>query len=189
MFAYLNQCLSVLIRGKRIGPKSSQTCTIGIDIIHDPAQETRFAPTIHIVPSTPSTRLIRVVCAVIEDRDARVLLAQRPTHKHLGAKWEFAGGKIEPGETPEAALQREIKEELGCDIIIGRALRPFTHDYGTVLIEMLPFICSLTDTSSPPHPHEHIAVSWVALADIGTFDLAPADWPLVAMLRARNGLA
>jgi 8-oxo-dGTP diphosphatase len=132
-------------------------------------------------------RLIRVVCAVIEDCAGRVLLAQRPADKHLGSKWEFAGGKIEPGETPEVALQREIKEELGCDITIGRALRPFTHDYETVLIEMLPFMCVLTETSSPPHPHEHTAVTWIALADIGTVNLAPADWPVVAMLKARNG--
>ena len=137
---------------------------------------------------TPS-RPIRVVCAIIEDGAGRVLLAQRPAHKHLGSKWEFAGGKIEAGETPEAALQREIKEELGCDITIGCALSPFTHDYGTVLIEMLPFICVLTATSSPPHPHEHIAVTWISLADIGSIDLAPADWPVVAMLKARNGLA
>ena len=47
------------------------------------------------------------------------LIAQRPAHKHLGLKWEFAGGKVEPGESPESALQREIKEELGCDIDLG----------------------------------------------------------------------
>jgi 8-oxo-dGTP diphosphatase len=134
-------------------------------------------------------RLIRVVCAVIEDDAGRLLLAQRPAHKHLGSKWEFAGGKIEPGESPETALQREIKEELGCAITIDRGLRPFTHDYGTVLIEMLPFICVLNESSSPPHPHEHIAVAWVALADIDEVDLAPADWPVVAMLKAREGIA
>ena len=131
-----------------------------------------------------STRPIRVVCAVIEDGDRRVLLAQRPAHKHLGSKWEFAGGKLEPGETPEAALVREIKEELGCDIEIRRALAPFTHDYGSVMIEMLPFLCALRPESGAPHPHEHIALTWIALPDIEHVDLAPADWPVVAMLRA-----
>jgi 8-oxo-dGTP diphosphatase len=128
-------------------------------------------------------RPIRVVCAIIRDGFGRLLLAQRPAHKHLGGKWEFAGGKIEPGESPPVALAREIKEELGCDIEVGRALPPFTHDYGTTLIEMLPFICSLTNGSCAPHPHEHIAVQWVALPEIDHVDLAPADWPVVAALK------
>ena len=133
-----------------------------------------------------STQPIPVVCAVIEDGEGRVLLAQRPAHKHLGSKWEFAGGKLEPGESPEAALMREIKEELGCDIEIRRALAAFTHDYGTVMIEMLPFVCVLRPESDAPHPHEHIALNWVAVADIEHVDLAPADWPVVRMLRARR---
>ena len=124
-----------------------------------------------------------MVCAIIEDGNGRVLLAQRPAHKHLGLKWEFAGGKVEAGETPEAALAREIKEELGCEIHVDRALPRFTHDYGSVVIEMLPFRCSLSKSSAALHPHEHVAVKWVSLADIGTIDLAPADWPVVTMLR------
>jgi 8-oxo-dGTP diphosphatase len=131
---------------------------------------------------TPA-RPIQVVCAIIEDSTGRLLLAQRPAHKHLGLKWEFAGGKVEPGESPAAALVREIKEELGCDIEVRRALPPFTHDYGSVRIEMLPFVCELTASSSPPQPHEHLAVQWFALAEIADVDLAPADWPVVAMLR------
>jgi 8-oxo-dGTP diphosphatase len=127
-----------------------------------------------------------VVCAVIRARDGRVLLAQRPTHKHLGSKWEFPGGKIEPGETPAVALTREIREELGCYIEVGLALPSFTHDYGTVLVEMLPFICSLTAASSEPHPHEHISVTWMQLHEIDAFDLAPADWPIVAMLKSQQ---
>ena len=130
---------------------------------------------------------LRVVCAIIEDREGRVLLAQRPVHKHLGSKWEFAGGKVEPGELPRLALRREIKEELGCDIEVEHPLPPFIHDYGTVVIEMLPFICALTPDSEAPHPHEHIAVRWVSLAEIDRVDLAPADWPVVAMLRTRGG--
>ncbi|MGH7946794.1 MAG: (deoxy)nucleoside triphosphate pyrophosphohydrolase [Opitutaceae bacterium] len=139
--------------------------------------------TIEIV--TP-TQPIRVVCAVIQDGNGRMLLAQRPAHKHLGTKWEFAGGKVEPGESAAAALAREIKEELRCDIKVGCPLCPFIHDYGTVLIEMLPFVCSLTPGSCSPQPHEHIAVRWVSLAEIDDVDLAPADWPVVAMLRAKK---
>lgn len=134
----------------------------------------------------PSALPIPVVCAVIEDPTGRVLLAQRPAHKHLGLKWEFAGGKVEPGELPDAALQREIREELGCDIVIARALDRFTHDYGSVVIEMIPFLCALAPASRAPHPHEHVAVQWVPLAAIDAMDLAPADWPVVTQLRSRE---
>ena len=130
---------------------------------------------------------IPVVCAVLEDGAGRVLVAQRPAHKHLGLKWEFAGGKVEPGESPESALQREIREELGCEIRLLRALPRFTHDYGNVLIEMIPFVCALEATSAPPHPHEHVAASWVTRAELHALDLAPADWPVVAALDSGAG--
>lgn len=134
------------------------------------------------VPPPPSSPAIPVVCLVLFDPAGRVLLAQRPPHKHLGGKWEFAGGKVEPGELPEAALVREIKEELGCDIVVQRALPPFTHDYGRTVIEMLPFVCTLAPGSPAPHPHEHTALRWVALTDLPTLDLAPADYPVLPHL-------
>ena len=121
-----------------------------------------------------------VVCAVLVDDRGRVLVAQRPAHKHLGLKWEFAGGKVEAGESAEAALVREIKEELGCVITITRPLPRFTHDYGTVVIEMIPFVVALAPGSPPPHPHEHSAVRWVTPDELRALDLAPADWPVVA---------
>jgi 8-oxo-dGTP diphosphatase len=125
-------------------------------------------------------RTIPVVCAIIRDAEGRVLLAQRPAHKHLGLKWEFPGGKVEPNELPESALVREIKEELGCDIAGLRPLRRSTHDYGTLAIEMIPFECTLAAGSVAPHPHEHIALRWVNRDEIQIVDLAPADWPVVA---------
>ncbi len=125
---------------------------------------------------------IPVVCAVILDPAGRVLLAQRPAHKHLGLKWEFPGGKVEPGETPEVALLREIKEELGCDLTLTRALPRFTHDYGTVIIEMMPFVATLALTSPAPQPHEHVALTWCEFARLRSYDLAPADWPVVDAL-------
>ena len=123
-----------------------------------------------------------MVCAALLDRAGRVLLAQRPAHKHLGLKWEFPGGKVEPGEAPEVALVREIREELGCDVFIRRALPRFTHDYGTLTIEMIPFVCELAPASPTPHAHEHVALAWVTVDALPTYDLAPADWPVVAAL-------
>jgi 8-oxo-dGTP diphosphatase len=133
------------------------------------------------VPPSPP---IPVVAAVIEDATGRVLVAQRPAHKHLALKWEFPGGKVDAGESPEAALVREIREELGCDITLVRPLPRFTHDYGTVVIAMIPFVGRLAPGSAAPHAHEHAAISWVAPAQLPEFDLAPADWPVVAAYQA-----
>ncbi len=129
-------------------------------------------------------RPIAVVCALIMDTEGRVLLAQRPAHKHLGLKWEFPGGKVEMTESPESALIREIREELACEIKISRALPPYRHDYTTVVIEMFPFLCTLAPGSAPPHPHEHIALAWVATTDVASYDLAPADLPLISQLES-----
>ena len=127
----------------------------------------------------PSGAPVPVVCAIILDSLGRLLVSQRPAYKHLGGKWEFPGGKVEPGERPEHALAREIQEELACDIIVERPLPRFTHDYGTVVIEMLPYVCRLSGQSGPPHAHEHASIRWVTLADLQALDLAPAYWPVV----------
>ena len=133
-------------------------------------------------PGLDSPAPIPVVCAVITDGAGHVLLAQRPAHKHLALKWEFPGGKVEANEDPRAALQREIREELGCTLAINHALPRFTHRYPNVLIEMIPFVCTLAPGSPDPHPHEHAALRWVPPADLSTFDLAAADLPVVAAL-------
>ena len=126
----------------------------------------------------PASPPLPVVCAVIA-RDGRILLAQRPGHKHLALKWEFPGGKVEPGEQPEAALVREIREELGCALEIDRVLPRFVHHYGPVAIEMIPFVCRLAAGSPEPHPHEHVAVAWARPDELNGYDLASADLPVV----------
>ena len=129
-----------------------------------------------------SPQPIPVVCAVIE-REGHLLLAQRPVDKHLPLKWEFPGGKVEPGEPAPAAIMREIREELGCDIVITRALPPFLHDYTTVVIEMIPFICALAPGSPEPHPPEHVALAWARPEELSGYDLAAADLPVIARYR------
>jgi 8-oxo-dGTP diphosphatase len=138
----------------------------------------RGLPCASAVESPP----VPVVCAVIE-RAGRVLLAQRPPHKLLPLKWEFAGGKVEPGEDPAAAIVREIREELGVGIRVLRALPRFTHDYGRVVIEMIPFVCALSDPAAEPHAHEHIALAWVRPEEFSGYNLAAADRPVVAAYR------
>lgn len=132
--------------------------------------------------SPPSSAPIPVVCALIEDGTGRVLVAQRPAHKHLPFKWEFPGGKVEPGETPEAAIVREIREELGCELIVTRALPRNLHHYA-VLIEMIPFVARLAPASPAPRAIEHVALRWLPPAELTTVDLAPADLPVVAAYR------
>lgn len=124
---------------------------------------------------------VPVVCAVIE-REGLVLIAQRPPHKLLPLKWEFPGGKVEPGEAVADAIVREIREELGCEVRVTRALPPFIHDYKTVVIEMIPFVCNLLPGTTEPHPHEHVAIAWVPPAGLRAYDLAAADWPVVDAL-------
>jgi|GEM_PF-233229 len=137
-------------------------------------------PVLRVAVASPSSP-VPVVCAVIE-RDGRVLIARRPPHKLLPLKWEFPGGKVEPGEEATAAIVREIREELGCAIRVTQALPPFIHDYQTVVIEMIPFRCALAPDSPEPHPHEHVAVAWATPAELQGYDLAAADWPVVAAL-------
>ena len=145
----------------------------------------RNAPLAHTSPPpVPNQSPLPVVCAIIEDDRGRVLIAQRPAHKHLGLKWEFPGGKVEPGESAENALRREIREELGCDLTLIRALPRFVHDYTAVIIEMIPFVCRLAPASPPPHPHEHVAVQWVKPDTLLSLDLAPADFPVVVSYQA-----
>jgi len=128
--------------------------------------------------------MIVVVCGVIHDEAGRVLACQRPAGKQLAGKWEFPGGKMEEGESPELALQRELQEELGIAVGVGAALTPvdWTYDYGS--IRLLPYLCRIL--SGEPRPLEHAALRWCALGDLDQLGWAAADWPIVRELLAAN---
>ena len=124
-----------------------------------------------------------VVAAVIRGDDGRILLAQRPSNKHQGGKWEFPGGKLEVGETPLQALGRELHEELGIETW-SSCLAPLTfasHAYDDFHLLMPLFACRRWQ--GIPHPHEGQKLAWVRAADLGDYPMPPADIPLIPVLR------
>jgi 8-oxo-dGTP diphosphatase len=125
--------------------------------------------------------LLVVACALV-DADGRVLLAQRPEGKKLAGMWEFPGGKVEPGESPEAALIRELDEELGLTTWES-CLAPLTfasHSYDSFHLLMPLFVCRRYD--GQPRGREGQALKWVRPRDMRTLPMPPADEPLVATL-------
>ncbi len=120
---------------------------------------------------------------VLVDADGRVLLAQRPAGKPIAGLWEFPGGKVNPGETPETALIRELAEELGVDVA-ARCLAPFTfasYSYPDFHLLMPLYLCR--KWSGIPVAREGQRLTWARPARLGDYPMPPADAPLVAMLR------
>jgi len=131
----------------------------------------------------PARPIVLVAAVALIDPDGRVLLAQRPEGKHLAGLWEFPGGKVHPGETPEAALIRELDEELGIDVVAS-CLAPFTfasHAYPEFHLLMPLYVCR--KWSSIPTAREGQQLKWVRPAQLADYPMPPADKPLVAMLR------
>jgi 8-oxo-dGTP diphosphatase len=131
-----------------------------------------------------SRRLLLVAAAALFDADGRVLIAQRPAHKALGGLWEFPGGKVEPGETPEQALARELKEEL--DVTIEPdALDPFafaSHAYED--FHLLMPLYALRRWHGAPIAREAQALAWARPEDLHAYPMPPADAPLIARVAA-----
>jgi 8-oxo-dGTP diphosphatase len=127
------------------------------------------------------SKQIRVVGAVIL-HEGRVLCAQRGPKGSLPGLWEFPGGKIEQGESPEAALEREIREELDCSVEVGHEITTTTHEYDFGVVTLTTFYCRLV--SGTPKTSEHAAISWLHPAELATIEWAPADVPAVALIQA-----
>ena len=127
--------------------------------------------------------ILLVAAVALIDSDGRVLLAERPPGKHLAGLWEFPGGKVTPGETPEAALIRELAEELGIDVHES-CLAPFTfasYAYPDFHLLMPLYVCR--KWSGLVTSREGQRLKWVRPALLGDYEMPPADKPLVAMLR------
>lgn len=128
-------------------------------------------------------KIVLVVAAALVDSDGRVLIAQRPEGKQLAGQWEFPGGKVEHGETPETALIRELQEELG--ITVRQAcLAPFvfaSHTYESFHLLMPLYL--IRRWEGEPEAREHKALKWVRPNDMRNYEMPPADLPLVAWLQ------
>ena len=128
-------------------------------------------------------KILIVSAVALLDKDNRVLISQRSQNRHMGGLWEFPGGKVEPNETPEFALVRELEEEIGINTW-SSCLAPLTfasHSYSDFHLLMPLFVCRKWD--GIPTPREGQVLKWVLPKDLTNYEMPPADRPLVAILR------
>jgi 8-oxo-dGTP diphosphatase len=130
--------------------------------------------------------LVHVLAGALFDEQGRVLIAQRPPGKPLAGGWEFPGGKLEPGETRFAALQRELREELGVETLAAEPLIAYEYQYPhrTVLLDLW-IVSNFTGT---PQSLEGQPLRWVAIDELRTVGLLEADWPMIDALRSAKNL-
>jgi 8-oxo-dGTP diphosphatase len=134
------------------------------------------------MPTTGPRLLLVSACALV-DPDHRVLLSRRPEGRPMAGLWEFPGGKVRDGETPEACVIRELDEELGLDVT-ANCLAPLTfasYGYDDFHLLMPLFVCRVWE--GLPRPREGQEIKWVRPKDMGGYPMPPADRPLVAFLR------
>jgi 8-oxo-dGTP diphosphatase len=129
--------------------------------------------------TAPRVRKLVVAGLIIGD-DGRVLITQRRADQALGLHWEFPGGKVEPGEAPVAALERERREEIGVSVTVARIWDVLFHAYPTFDLVMLVYPCRIVQGT--PRAVEVADLAWVAPHDLGRWDILPADRPLVERL-------
>lgn len=124
-------------------------------------------------------KCIDVVGAIIESKGT-ILCAQRGSTGHLAGMWEFPGGKVEQSESPRQALEREISEELACEVTVGDELTTTRHEYDFAVITLTTFWCTLI--RGIPALSEHAAISWLPATELRNLDWAPADLPAVRLI-------
>ncbi len=128
--------------------------------------------------------LVRVAAGIICNAVGEVLIGQRPAHKHGGGYWEFPGGKLEPGEAPQAALVRELREELGIQVSRCEQLMQLAHEYPDRTVQLEVF--RVTAYLGEPVGRESQPLRWVAPADLTEAGMLPADQPIIAALTSAD---
>ncbi len=125
---------------------------------------------------------MKIVSAAVIVKDGKIFIAQRPADKKPPLQWEFPGGKQEPGETIEQCLVREIKEELGADVRVGKFIMSSRFDYEWGSFELQAYFAELLPGSGI-RPSEHKNYAWAAPEELGGYDFAAADLPIVRRLK------
>lgn len=129
---------------------------------------------------------VRVVAAVLYDERRQVLVTQRPAGKSMAGHWEFPGGKVEPGESDADALRRELREELGIEIIQARPLEELRHEYPERCVVLSVWV--VTEFSGAPAALEGQPLHWSPPAQLRALAMLPADWPIVERLETTNSV-
>ncbi len=123
--------------------------------------------------------ITEVVAALIWDGD-KFMICQRPAHKARGLLWEFVGGKVEPGETMEAALIRECREELAVELSVGDIFMDVLHEYPDLTVHLTLF--NATIARGVPQKLEHNDIQWITRAQIPDYDFCPADTDILTRI-------
>jgi len=137
-----------------------------------------------VMSTSDSARPRKLVVAALIRRGGRVLISQRRADQAMPSLWEFPGGKVEPGEAPTAALAREVREELGCDVAVERIEEVVFHAYPAFDLVMLVYQCTIV--TGEPRAVEVADIAWVDPRSLPERDLLPADFPLARRLAAES---
>jgi len=123
--------------------------------------------------------LIKVVCGIIY-KDDKIFICRRKIEKSLGGYWEFPGGKVEPNESQEDSLERELREELDMEVKVGEFFKSVVHDYNDFSIELISYFCEFKSCNYNLIDHDRF--EWVQTKDLLAWKLAPADIPIAEEL-------
>lgn len=129
--------------------------------------------------------MIEVVAALVWD-DNKFLICQRPSDKARPLLWEFVGGKVEPGETPQQALVRECREELAVTLSVGDIFMDVVHTYPDITVHLTLYHSQIAE--GVPQLLEHNDIRWIAVDEISNYEFCPADEEILARLQSQNGI-
>ncbi|MFO7495587.1 MAG: (deoxy)nucleoside triphosphate pyrophosphohydrolase [Desulfobacterales bacterium] len=127
-------------------------------------------------------KLVTVTAAILE-HNGKILIAQRKASDRLSGKWEFPGGKLEKGETPEGCLQRELREEFGIETSVGHFVAESIYHYDHIAIRLIAYAATLLGGRLEPIDHDDYR--WVTISELDRYEFAAADVPVVNKLRKR----